>query len=446
MINKGNNMKNPEITLQTVNNMRKRLNEIDAESLARKCGISKRKNRKLNANQLLSILVAMAPSSFFSLEKTAKLAGLHCNIKFSKQAMSKRLSGGIDKFLIEVATKLLHPLIVRAPSAKSALGLFLRVLVVDSTIIPLPDRFSTSFPGSANKSKSTSAMKLQVVMDILNLNVPHLGISSFRRNDQAASPDILEIAKPGDLVLRDLGYFVLETFSKMIDNGIYFISRYRHGTLLFSQDNQQQLNLYETLKRQGFIDQKVLLGKEQRLPVRLVAVPVPEDVANKRRRKAKRDRDKRCNPSKEKLFMMGWTILITNVEPEKLTSKTIDQIYRLRWTIEILFKAWKTHLKLHLPNTASKDAILASIASKLIFCVLTQRFHAVIELCSSQEKHASILRVANVVADLSIILVCIFLKINIIDMATHMIESHAFYETRKDRINMQQQIHTLCLG
>ncbi len=208
----------------------------------------------------------------------------------------------------------------------------------------------------------------------------------------------------------------------------------------------EKLNLYKILKRQGFVDQEVLLGKEQRLPVRLVAVPVPEDVANRRRRKAKKNRDKRCKPSKEKLFMMGWTILITNVEPEKLTPKTIDQIYRLGWTIEVLFKAWKTHLKLHLPNTASKDAILASTASKLIFSILAQRFHAVIELCSSQEKHASILRVANIVADLSIIFVCLFLKINIIDMTTHMIESHAFYETRKDRINMQQQINRLCLG
>lgn len=446
MINKEYIMENSEITLQTVSDMRKRLNEIDAEPLARKCGISKRRNRKLHANQLLSILVAMAPSHSFSLDKIAKLAGLHCNIKFSKQAMSKRLSGGIDNFLLEVATKLLHPLVVRAPSAKSALGLFLRVLVVDSTSISLPDRYFADFPGSSNQSKSTSIMKLQVAMDILNLNVPHLGISSFRRNDQAASSDILEIAKPGDLVLRDLGYFVLDTFRKMIDNGIYFISRYRHGTQLFNPKDQMQLNLYEILKQQGFLDQKVLIGKEQCLPVRLVAVSVPEDVANKRRRKANKDRDKRCNPSKEKKFMMGWTILITNVEPEKLTPKTIDQIYRLRWSIETLFKAWKTHLKLDLPNTASKDAILASIGSKLIFCVITQRFHAAIELCSSQEKNASILRVANIVADLSIIFACLLLEISIVDMTTHMIESRAFYETRKDRINMQQQINQLCLG
>ncbi len=261
-----------EITLKTVDNMRNRLAEIDAEALARKCGISKRKNRKLNANQLLSILVAMAPSNTFFLEKIAKLAGLHCNIKFSKQAMSKRLSGGIDIFLIEVATQLLHPIIVRVPSATSTLELFRRVFVVDSTIISLPDRFFSIVPSSSNKSKPTSYMKLQVVMDILNLNVPHLGISSFRRNDQAASADIFEIAKPGDLVLRDLGYFVLDTFRKMIDNDIYFISRYRNSTQLFDPKNQRQLNLYKILKRQGFIDQDVLIGKDQRLPVRLVAV------------------------------------------------------------------------------------------------------------------------------------------------------------------------------
>jgi hypothetical protein len=446
MIKKGNNMEKSEITLQTINDMKKKLDKIDAESLARKCGISKRKNRKLNANQLLSILVAMAPSSSFSLEKTAKLAGLYCNIKFSKQAMNKRLSGGIDKFLLEVATLLLQPLIVRVPSAKSALGLFRRVIVVDSTKISLPDRFFANFPGSSNQNKSTSIMKVQVAMDILSLNLPHLSISSFRRNDQAASPDILEIAKPGDLVLRDLGYFVLDTFRKMTEKEIYFISRYRHGTQIFTLNNQKQLDILEILKRQNFIDQEVLIGKKERLPVRFVAIPVPEDVANKRRRKANKDRDKRCNPSKEKKIMMGWTILITNVEQEKLASKTVDDIYRLRWTIEVLFKAWKTNLKLHLPSTASKDAILTSTASKLIFCILTQRFHAAIELYSSQEKHASILRVANIVADLSIIFICLFLKINTIDMTMHMIESHAFYEIRQDRINMHQKIKQLCLG
>jgi len=34
---------------------------------------------------------------------------------------------------------------------------------------------------------------------------------------------------------------------------------------------------------------------------------------------------------------------ITNVQREKLSSKSVILLYRLRWQIEIVFKAWKSY-------------------------------------------------------------------------------------------------------
>lgn len=223
--------------------------------------------------------------------------------------------------------------------------------------------------------KIRSQLRIQAVIDLVTQSYITFGFSGFTRNDQAAAHDIWAVAKPRDLIIRDLGYFVLSAFRKMSQENVFFLSRLRYGVELFDPRSGKRLNIYDLLKKQGRMDRHVLLGATERLPVRLIALPVPPDVGQSRRRKAKANRDKRLKHSKEYLALLGWTLLITNVPSNEMTPVNAGKIYRLRWHIEMTFKTWKRCFRMaEMPVHASQDQVYALIYGQLIYIVLFQHF------------------------------------------------------------------------
>jgi hypothetical protein len=176
-------------------------------------------------------------------------------------------------------------------------------------------------------------------------------LSPFTRNDQAAALDILEFVEKGDLVLRDLGYFTLESMKRIGEKKAYFLSRYKNGIHLYRPDGGEKTDLRALLRRNGKVDINVIAGSDARLPLRLIAIPLSEEIANRRRQKAKSNRDSRSKPSKESLELLGWQIMLTNSDRERLPIDKAHQIYSIRWRIETIFKAWKSGLGIH--QTAS---------------------------------------------------------------------------------------------
>ena len=86
----------------------------------------------------------------------------------------------------------------------------------------------------------------------------------------------------------------------------------------------------------GPIDVSVLLGVSHRLPCRLIALRVPQEVADRRRQKAYVKAQKHGRvPSREYLEWQDWTIFVTNCEPELLTWEAVVMLYRARWQIEL---------------------------------------------------------------------------------------------------------------
>ena len=73
----------------------------------------------------------------------------------------------------------------------------------------------------------------------------------------------------------------------------------------------------------------VLLGVSHRLPCRLIALRVPQEVADRRRQKAYVKAQKHGRvPSREYLEWQDWTIFVTNCEPELLTWEAVVVLYR----------------------------------------------------------------------------------------------------------------------
>ena len=106
-----------------------------------------------------------------------------------------------------------------------------------------------------------------------------------------------------------------------------------------------QISLSEILSRDT-VDIEVLLGASEKLKCRLVAVKLPGHIAAERRRKAKNNRDKRLNHSKEYMKSLSWSIFITNIDKQVWGPEKIIKAYRIRWHIEIIFKGWKSHFNI----------------------------------------------------------------------------------------------------
>jgi hypothetical protein len=120
----------------------------------------------------------------------------------------------------------------------------------------------------------------------------------------------------------------------------------------------------------------VLLGCTHQLPVRLLAVRVPPDVANRRRRQLRaRARDHGRTPSAEILAWADWTLLVTNAPADRLSLHEALVLLRARWQIELLFKLWKQQGKIDESRSTKPWRVLCEVWAKLL-AVLIQHWLA----------------------------------------------------------------------
>jgi len=415
--------------------------DLGTEDLARRCGFLHRTPRKIPIPNFLQGLLALAPETDLSLERIASVIGLTVGVSYSKQALSERLSPALTDFLGQVITSGLgqfSPAVEVSPLLQS----FARVLVQDSTLQRLPPHLAELFPGGGNQSASPSAsLKIQWVCDLKNSAVAQLRLSGFTRNDQHAAADILQTAGPGDLLLRDLGYLAVPVLGQLEDRGVFFLSRHLQGTRYYEPTSGQLFALAAQLRRHPTLDLPLLAGAE-RVPVRLVALPVPEEVANRRRQKARAaaQHRQRPPPSPEYLFLMGWNLLLTNVPASLWPPKALVAVYRLRWRIEIIFKTWKSHLGLRHLNCRTARLLELSVLTKLLFCALIAQMCDLLELRCGQDRHVSLLRLGHILQAFACWFSATILGISVVKWLEFSLTRHAFYDRRKDRLNYYENL------
>lgn len=304
-----------------------------------------------------------------SLHHQAMLLGMAAATTLSKQGLHKRLKQPALAFLqhcLEDAISC-H---LRRPDLP-ALPAFQRVLVQDSTCLSLPPTLARAFPGPANQSgKAQASLRIQCVYDLCAERFVHFLLCAFTRNDQSASSDILPLLRSGDLLLRDLAYFTLHSLRDIAAKGAVFLTRLRFGTSVLDPGTAQPLPWRSILSSTRPVDLSVLLGMEDKIPVRLIAIPLPQAVANERRRKARLNRDRRVQLSELYFYLLGWGLFLTNASPQQMPIQKVPAIYRLRWRIEILFRSWKSHLGLQTPHRIGLFQAQVLINGLLLFAVL----------------------------------------------------------------------------
>lgn len=432
----------PMVLLQKIDHQ---LQRINWNPLAKATGFQRRKPIKITPWNLIRGACLLVFYSRGSLETFASLLGILSHQTISKQAVAKRISFKGAEFLRQALYRILME--ISRLSASKATGVFRsfrRVLIQDSTHLALSPKLAHVFPGNKNKTdKNLAILKIQTIYDILSERFIHFDFSGFTRNDSQASPDILALLGKGDLLLRDLGYFVSSVFKKIHELEAFYLSRFRSDVSLWTENGSQPFDLLRHLRRFQMIDMNLYLGEKEKVPVRLVAVRLPQPVAAERRRKAYFHQSRRYAPSKKRLALLDWEIFITNVPTQQWNTQTLCQIYGLRWRIETIFKSWKSHFHMTCLSSPSASQIQFLVYGRLIFiCLFHVSFFPLLHSKSSSPP-ISLLKLSHFLSQHFFLLLPLSLTPN----GSHFIQSlfsyYCPYEKRKKRSNFSETLMSL---
>lgn len=117
---------------------------------------------------------------------------------------------------------------------------------------------------------------------------------------------------------------------------------------------------------------EIKLNNKAKTTVRLIAFPVSEEIAENRRRKAKKEL-KNTAPAGY-LELLGWSIYLTTIGKEAADAEKIFCFYKLRWRIEIIFKSWKSNMAFDRVHNVSKIQLWVIIWSRFIMIIICTQF------------------------------------------------------------------------
>jgi len=214
--------------------------------------------------------------------------------------------------------------------------LLTKVSIFDATTFELPAQIATW----AQVNDTTARCKLQVRLQAGYGGLDKAFLTPGEDHDSLYFADFVELAQSGHIYLFDTAYFSIEHYDELTESKNFFVTR-KHANLNIkiveerSVPQEVGLSGYTILQ-----DCIVLIGTdERRSSHRYRALEVITSEGEKR-----------------------W--LLTNLFD--LDAEQIAQLWRYRWTIEIMFRWLKSQLKLDHMISYSINGMLIQVAVALI--------------------------------------------------------------------------------
>jgi hypothetical protein len=336
----------------------------EADEAARQTGFIRRARKLSGATFVQALTFGWLANPDATAEERAQ-AATDCGVAISAYGLDKRCTEAAAACLRRVLEAAVRQVVAAEPVAVPLLRRFTAVEIYDGSVLALPDALRDAWPGCGGSAPSGAALKIGVGFDLVSGALRGPVLAAGRAHDRALPLEPLALP-PGGLRLADLGFFDLALFRAIAAGGGYWLSRLQAGTALYAPDGAR-LDLPALLRTAARLDQPVLVGAAARLPARLLAVRVPQAVADERRRRLRADARKRGQAvSAARLALADWTIVITNVPPALLTLDEALVLLRARWQIEKLFDLWKTHGHLDKTRSGKPWRVLCEVYAKLL--------------------------------------------------------------------------------
>lgn len=251
-------------------------------------------------------------------------------------------------------------------------GVFTRILTEDSSFVKMLKSCADLFPAHGNAYGKTAGLKLNLIFDLLTGETLEASTHNGTQQDRRLAWDVLGLLQKGDLVLRDMGYFVVDIFSKIEAKGAHWLSRLPQAVTVTLTHNQEPLEDWLERSTEHVIETQVELTDSKKR-ARIIAVRKSEEVANESVRKLKElARKKGKQPSRKALVRARWHLLVTSVPEEMMSAKDLCRLYAQRWQIEIIFKSWKQagHLERSLAKKSSYKHLLGIFLIEVLKLVI----------------------------------------------------------------------------
>jgi len=349
--------------------------------LAKRVGFIQRSSSQIKGYEFAQAM--MLPNAFLEAETLNSLCvRMHninnaCNI--SAPALAQRMNTiNAKKFMESCFGKMLKEIFQKefvALSDLPNLATFNRVLIQDSTVGELHEKLSPHFQGCGGSLHGSNAgFKIDYIFDYISEQFVDIYVCEGKKTDQVLGGRVTGMLQKNDLLIRDLGYFAISKLKEIAVVGACYITRLKSDVNVYKNINDKKpidlAKFIDQYSHQGLLDIIVFVGIEK-YQVRLVACKLSEEVANKRRRKinatAKR---KGLTVGKKKAHLLDYSIFITNVPENILSSESVMASYRARWRVELIFKQWKSCLKMHIFKGSNKERFYCLLYGRLIMILL----------------------------------------------------------------------------
>jgi len=257
---------------------------------------------------------------------------------------------------------------------------FRAVRLFDSTHCPCSDALAKIFPACGGGG-STAGLKVLLSYDYGAAQWHPLAVLPAKNSDQGLAARACQEVGEAELGLFDKGFYHARSFRQIQARGGYFLVPWHQGVTVRAGDAQGQpgdpLQIAAQLKASTELRVEwsaVHLGKSQDShlgPVRLIAFRLCEESANRRRAHLREKcRTHGRQPTAQALELAGWLILVTNAPAELLPSAAAAFLYRTRWQIELVFKQWKSVLRLDVLPSDNAYRVQCEIWARLLTALL----------------------------------------------------------------------------
>ena len=377
------------------------------EKIAKETKFISRRTNRIDARDFIQLMsLSILENPMMSIEGLCDiLATLNPKSQMSKNALQQRLaSDGAADFLSAVLNSAITESLVDAfdQTPPELLAAFDRIWLQDSTQLSLNEKLADAFRG-AGGSGSQSALKLSLIYEHHQRQIHQILVTDGVTAETTVGDALVEQLLENDLVIRDLGYLTVDTLLRIDNKGAFFLSRLQKGIAVFLTDEPDAMPidlpayLNQRSPNQSVIEVPVYLGR-QKLPVRLIAYRAPDEVVNQRRRKA-RDaaRKKGRRPSEAYLNWLAFSLYLTNVPKETWSAEVVGTLYRLRWQIELIFKQWKSWLKIDCLRGTDANRIRSLVYGRLIAIVMMSMIYRCLCCYAYEvfEREASVIKLSQ---------------------------------------------------
>lgn len=263
---------------------------------------------------------------------------------------------------------------------------FRDLLAIDSTVVRLHQLLEPAFP-ACRTNHTKAAAKLHVVMSVLDGSAKKVKLSSERVADVAPWRRVESWVR-GHLLLFDLGYYRFHLFDRIDAHGGFFLSRMKtNANPLIVATNRRWRGRAVDVVGQRLQD---ILPKLQR-----EVLDVMVEVSFKKRRY----RGKAS--SRTRTFRLvavrnddtgDYHVYLTNLPADRLPAEDVTRTYALRWQVELLFKAMKSHGHLHQLPSRKKAVVSCLIWASILGSLVSQALYREVRAVVARSRHMPPLR------------------------------------------------------